>query len=1028
MINHYEVRGGRPSWQRPDGVEILDRALALRPDDADLLVAKSDALAHAMQYKTAEDVLDEVLARDPSHFEARMRKEHWGEWSSVFTLPSWSGEATTLTPAMRGDLDQGRSVQVVRVGVRPALAVLRPVAAGDMAPGLSRESRAIWEPVWSQTPAGAILVHYLLVEDDPSSPYRAEAFLPLEKPEKAHRMNGYWLLEQLSRVDGCFVVLAEGDRVLYDRWLPFPEHVSAHLQAMRDKLGTTPVASGAAGMQQAVQWHMSSFDMDQVSFDRPLSGYAAGVEEAATPATPVAPVEPAPPAEPAAPAATPRPGHVPTADALLGDPALAPQARAILLLNLCQIAEAAAPDMLDTYWAQMEPVAGLLPKEYTDAYKELSAELSAGSNNEASGVIPQLLAEVAVAKASVSGNPTQVVNGLASVEARLGERKMPFGKKRVYAALGDAWLDMDRGQVIRLCGLTSQAGREQLIKRMHAQQALTQDEWRMLSGVLRPTQAAHLALEVLRSGQSGLHVPADLVPIVGTQLVAGLGVQPVTKNLKELLDAAERLASSLAAEHRCDEAWAEADKILTWVSTVPVQQLGNVFLRFSIIERILREAVVFGCLPEERFARRVCELPVHLQAFARAFYRAMVTGAGGVEAGYRRLEQELSPQALQAGKRKKWGPDPAKMADAGHRHAAETYYLVRVAQKGLAREALELADRLGDAERRAAIVRALLATGGKDAREMLSPEQFEEHSVERFLALGTAEKRGEHLARITDNGARTIPGCLWRNWDAAQAMPQVRKGLLSSEMVPRVENRQEYCAHNVALGIADIPQVGGVGFDEKLFPEFVRTDVDLKYPLLDAALLPALVAWSEQDWEPARNAMIHMWEAIKPDEMVLQDDTLRNAVLKRAFGVLVADPEVFGSYVLPWTHEELVVKGRQWTIGNRQYTLRLSDDALAALSVQGALVLAEVAPARRDRLVEIVLGLRGTSVSTVKTFAQVYMVGRPLQLMAPPVQIPTGLALAWQEGVVASVVNKMREQMLLSALEEAFSADTAVGV
>jgi hypothetical protein len=87
-------------------VELLDRALELKPEDPALLVARSDALAHAMQLKTAEDALDEILARYPDDLEARVRKEHWGEWSSVFTLPRWSESATALTPAMRENLAQ----------------------------------------------------------------------------------------------------------------------------------------------------------------------------------------------------------------------------------------------------------------------------------------------------------------------------------------------------------------------------------------------------------------------------------------------------------------------------------------------------------------------------------------------------------------------------------------------------------------------------------------------------------------------------------------------------------------------------------------------------------------------------------------------------------------------------------------------------------------------------------------------------------------------------------------------------------
>jgi hypothetical protein len=258
-------------------VELLDRALALVPGDPALMIARVDALALAMQFKTAEEALDEILKRRPDDFEARTRKDHWGEWSGVFNLPGWSADATALHPAMLDNLTLGRSIQVVRSGVASAIAIVRPVRAGEMAPGLGPAVRVMWEPVWSATPVGAMVAHYLIVEDDPSDPYRAEAFLPLARAEKAGRMNGYWLLRQLAHADGCFVILADDRRVLYNRWLAFPDHVRARLEIMAGQLDTATLASDPAAFQPAIQWHMNAFDMNQVAFDRPLSAEAAGV-------------------------------------------------------------------------------------------------------------------------------------------------------------------------------------------------------------------------------------------------------------------------------------------------------------------------------------------------------------------------------------------------------------------------------------------------------------------------------------------------------------------------------------------------------------------------------------------------------------------------------------------------------------------------------------------------------------------------------------------------------------------------------
>jgi hypothetical protein len=80
----------------------VDRALETSPQDLDLLVAKSGALCCAMQFKTAEEVIDTVLSMAPLHFEARQRKDHWDAWRHLFQFPAWSDAAATLHPVMEG--------------------------------------------------------------------------------------------------------------------------------------------------------------------------------------------------------------------------------------------------------------------------------------------------------------------------------------------------------------------------------------------------------------------------------------------------------------------------------------------------------------------------------------------------------------------------------------------------------------------------------------------------------------------------------------------------------------------------------------------------------------------------------------------------------------------------------------------------------------------------------------------------------------------------------------------------------------
>jgi hypothetical protein len=247
-------------------VEAIDAALEHAPEDPDLLVAKSGALCCAMQFKTAEEVLDGVLAAHPDHFEARQRKEHWEKWPHLFIYAPWSEASDTLHPITAQYLQKGLSVQLVRDGLQMGIMVVRPVGASDFPRGLTSDMRGKWEPVWSETPHGSIVAHYLLVEDDPARPYKGESFLATFLPDHPVPASGYWLLQRLSHLGSCFLVLADGDRVLYNRRYTFPESLQATLGTIAERIAGQAAPQDTAATQRAFQWHMNTFDMDRIRF------------------------------------------------------------------------------------------------------------------------------------------------------------------------------------------------------------------------------------------------------------------------------------------------------------------------------------------------------------------------------------------------------------------------------------------------------------------------------------------------------------------------------------------------------------------------------------------------------------------------------------------------------------------------------------------------------------------------------------------------------------------------------------------
>jgi acyl carrier protein len=245
-------------------VSAIERALEKEPDDLDLLVAKSGALCCAMQFKTAEDVIDHILSIDPEHFEARQRKDYWLEWEHLFQYPSWSTAAKTLDPVMSARFQHQHVVQLIRDGLQIGIAIVRPAQSREFPMGLSNRTPCKWVPIWSDTPYGAIVAHYAVIEDNPADPWKGESFLPTGVPEKATPASGYWLLQRMCHASSCFIILTDGHNVLYNSRYVFPDTLRSTLSAISDKMESQSARHDSRAFQQASQWHMNNFDMRRV--------------------------------------------------------------------------------------------------------------------------------------------------------------------------------------------------------------------------------------------------------------------------------------------------------------------------------------------------------------------------------------------------------------------------------------------------------------------------------------------------------------------------------------------------------------------------------------------------------------------------------------------------------------------------------------------------------------------------------------------------------------------------------------------
>lgn len=243
-------------------VELIDKVIAESPPSADLLYAKASAYYLGLLGKEGQEVRERVLALEANHLDARMKRDHFDSWQHVFHFPSWTENRTSLHTVMQGDLEQGRYVQVVRDGLKLGIAVVFPDKGFA-----HRIKRARWQLMWVKTPHGPVAMHYLVMDWGGGDTRREEACVPHAVSKDPTVQDGFWLLQRLARMDGCFLVLADGNRVTRNERFVFPPEMKRTLSEMGkdlDRIG--PANSAAEVIRTAAQWHMDHFPLESINF------------------------------------------------------------------------------------------------------------------------------------------------------------------------------------------------------------------------------------------------------------------------------------------------------------------------------------------------------------------------------------------------------------------------------------------------------------------------------------------------------------------------------------------------------------------------------------------------------------------------------------------------------------------------------------------------------------------------------------------------------------------------------------------
>jgi hypothetical protein len=245
-----------------EAIPHLDHAAELAPDDLDVLIAKAAVLQGGMQFKSAQEVLDAILEKEPGHFDARVWKDHWDSWASALRFPCWGGGRTSLHPVMARGLDAGRRVQVVRDGLQKTVAIVLGTDCPAPPPG----TRPVVQWVLSRTPAGPLVAYYADLIEPGGQAGPSEGFIPIFEPTHFHPAVGYFLMEQLASSPYCWVILVSSAGVQFNERLVFDAGTATSLRNIAAELHSLTSYLPQERFQEATRWHMDHFDMDRMTF------------------------------------------------------------------------------------------------------------------------------------------------------------------------------------------------------------------------------------------------------------------------------------------------------------------------------------------------------------------------------------------------------------------------------------------------------------------------------------------------------------------------------------------------------------------------------------------------------------------------------------------------------------------------------------------------------------------------------------------------------------------------------------------
>jgi hypothetical protein len=528
-------------------------------------------------------------------------------------------------------------------------------------------------------------------------------------------------------------------------------------------------------------------------------------------------------------------------------------------------------------------------------------------------------------------------------------------------ALTETWAEIDRQHAFQMIDTIPSNVRESLVQRINRAKPLAAEEWKILADKVGMKQTVQIALKILDDEKPQLLLPREVLMEVGAWIRDSMRSITTSQGEAELTKAFIRYSKLVALQIGGDQADL-IPKLLEemYIFLATTTTLDRIWAtRFTMIAGLLDLEVSLGSLTHEMLEQFLARTPSHLTNFVRAHYIALTASPSEVEDAYTAL-----------------------LTKTGQDRDTEAWFLVTLVKRGLGAEAMNLAKKSDCVkELLPRLRRAWLCTHPESAGSVISAADMVGDPIGELLAQASGQDRVDYLKNMTHDGTQSVPREMW----AGGLTP-----LYSSYFINTNKEKQ----------FSEQLRISGYG--------------EYQYKDVDNALLRTLIAWGDENASQVRSVLHAMWNAIQPDDQVLRVDWLRNAILTRCCNVFAADPEMLMQDFLSWFKRELVDKGRAWTIGNMQYTLKFPNTVPLQFCVMSAMAVDKLSPIRRDQILLSGLAKFRCDPPTVEAVAQLYNTGKEALDIAPPLKFDSQMLEAWQLGVVKNalpfIVKAMIEQ------------------